>query len=75
MINNFLQNVWERGGLAGTVPEDAYNVHVGLGETMTDKDILEGIMCITVMAAISNPLEFIGINVRQQMQKSYIKNK
>lgn len=69
MINNFLHNVWERGGLAGAVPEDAYSVHVGLGETMTDKDILEGIMCITVMAAISNPLEFIGINVRQQMIK------
>lgn len=73
VINNFLHKVWERGGLAGAVPEDAYSVHVGLGETMTDKDILEGIMCITVMAAISNPSEFIGINIRQQMQKSYIK--
>ena len=70
MIENFLRGVWKRGGLAGAVPEDAYSVHVGLGDTMTPEDILEGIMRITVLVAITRPAEFIEITFQQQMQKS-----
>lgn len=70
MIENFLRSVWKRGGLAGATPEDAYSVHVGLGDTMTAEDILEGIMRITVLVAISHPAEFIEITFQQQMQKS-----
>ena len=70
MIENFLRGVWKRGGLAGTTPEEAYSVHVGLGDTMTGEDILEGIMRITVLVAISHPAEFIEITFQQQMQKS-----
>ncbi len=70
MVENFLRNVWKRGGLAGTTPEDAYEVHVGLGDTMTAEDILEGIMRISVLVAISHPAEFIEISFQQQMQKS-----
>lgn len=70
MISNFLNDIWKRGGLAGAVPEDAFSVHVGLGDTMTPEDILEGIMRITVLVAISRPAEFIEITFQQQMQKS-----
>ncbi len=70
MISNFLNGIWKRGGLAGASPEDAYSVHVGLGETMTPEDILEGIMRVTVLVAISRPAEFIEITFQQQMQKS-----
>ncbi|MCD8101235.1 MAG: phage tail sheath subtilisin-like domain-containing protein [Alistipes sp.] len=70
MISNFLNGVWKQGGLAGASPEDAYSVHVGLGETMTPEDILEGIMRVTVLVAISRPAEFIEITFQQQMQKS-----
>lgn len=70
MIENFLRSVWKRGGLAGASPEDAYSVHIGLGDTMTPEDILEGIMRITVLVAISHPAEFIEITFQQQMQKS-----
>jgi len=70
MIRNFLTGVWKQGGLAGAVPDDAFSVHVGLGETMTAEDILEGIMRITVLVAISRPAEFIEITFQQQMQKS-----
>lgn len=70
MIENFLRGIWKRGGLAGSVPEDAYSVHVGLGDTMTPEDILEGIMRITVLVAITRPAEFIEITFQQQMQKS-----
>lgn len=70
MIENFLRGVWKRGGLAGASPEEAFSVHVGLGDTMTPEDILEGILRITVLVAISRPAEFIEITFQQQMQKS-----
>lgn len=70
MIENFLRGVWKRGGLAGSTPEDAFSVHIGLGDTMTPEDILEGVMRITVLVAISRPAEFIEITFQQQMQKS-----
>lgn len=70
MIGNFLNGIWKRGGLAGATPEDAFSVHVGLGETMTPVDILEGILRITILVAITRPAEFIEITFQQQMQKS-----
>ncbi len=70
MINNFLTGIWKRGGLAGASPDDAFSVHVGLGETMTAVDILEGILRITVLVAVTRPAEFIEITFQQQMQKS-----
>ena len=70
MIRNFLTGIWKRGGLAGAIPDDAFSVHVGLGETMTAEDILEGILRVTVLVAISRPAEFIEITFQQQMQKS-----
>ena len=70
MIENFLTGIWKQGGLAGAMPTDAFSVHVGLGETMTPVDILEGIMRITVLVAVTRPAEFIEITFQQQMQKS-----
>jgi phage tail sheath protein FI len=70
MIRNFLTGVWKKGGLAGAVPDDAFAVFCGLGETMTPDDILEGILRVTVLVAISHPAEFIEITFQQQMQKS-----
>jgi phage tail sheath protein FI len=70
MIQNFLTSIWKRGGLAGAVPEDAFSVHCGLGETMTPDDILEGILRVTVLVAMVRPAEFVEITFQQQMQKS-----
>lgn len=70
MASNFLTSIWKRGGLAGASPEDAFSVHVGLGETMTSEDILEGILRVTILVALSRPAEFIEITFQQQMQKS-----
>lgn len=70
MISNFLIGIWKRGGLAGATPDDAFGVFVGLGETMTPQDILDGILRVTVLVALSRPAEFIEITFQQQMQKS-----
>ena len=70
MITNFLTGIWKRGGLAGSSPSDAFEVNVGLGNTMTGEDILEGILRISILVAVSRPAEFIEITFQQQMQKS-----
>lgn len=70
MISNFLYEIWKRGGLIGSTPDDAYSVHIGLGETMTPTDILEGIMRITVLVAIVHPGVFAEITFEIQMQNS-----
>jgi len=70
MITNFLTGIWKRGGLAGSSPSDAFSVSVGLGSTMSGEDILEGILRVTVLVAITRPAEFIEITFQQQMQKS-----
>lgn len=69
MLNNFLNNLWKQGALAGANPIDAYNVEVGLGTTMTPVDIQNGIMRITVNLAITRPAEFIVITFEQKMQE------
>ncbi len=70
MIENFLVGIWRRGGLAGIKPEDAFGVHIGLGQTMTAQDIHEGILRGTVLVALIRPAEFIEITFQQQMQTS-----
>ena len=70
MIENFFHNKWKEGALVGSSPEEAYSVNIGLGSTMTPEDILEGILRISVLVAVSRPAEFIEITFQQQMQKS-----
>lgn len=70
MISNFLNNLWKQGALAGAAPEQAYDVQIGLGATMTPNDILDGIMRITVKVAIVHPAEFIVITFQQLQQQS-----
>ena len=69
-IQNFLTEVWKNGSLAGATPSQAFEVHVGLGSTMTPNDILEGVMRISVRVAITRPAEFIEITFEQKMQES-----
>lgn len=68
MIENFLTNQWKMGTLAGSKPEEAYSVDVGLGSTMTGNDILDGNMRVTVHVAVVRPAEFMVITFQQKMQ-------
>jgi phage tail sheath protein FI len=70
MIDNFLNNLWKQGALAGAAPEQAFDVQIGLGATMTPQDILEGKMLISVKVAVVRPAEFIVITFQQMMQQS-----
>ncbi|MCL6258081.1 phage tail sheath family protein [Aquiflexum sp. TKW24L] len=69
MIVSFLTEKWKQGALAGASPEDAFDVQIGLGVTMTGLDILEGNLLVSVKLAIVRPAEFIVVTFQQQMQK------
>lgn len=70
MIENFLTLQWRAGALAGAVPEDAFYVKVGLNETMTALDILEGRMIVEIGMAVVRPAEFIILKFSHKMQES-----
>jgi uncharacterized protein len=70
MIENFLINQWRSGALAGAVPEHAFFVKVGLGQTMTAQDILEGYMYVEIGLAVVRPAEFIVLRFSHKMQES-----
>lgn len=70
MIRDFLTRIWRRGGLAGATPDEAFGVRVGLGETMTAEEIVEGVLRVTVHVAVMRPAEFMAITVEQRMQES-----
>lgn len=69
-VYNFLNNQWSSGILAGSTPQDAFSIDIGLGTTMTSTDVLDGILKMTVKVAIVRPAEFIVITFEQQQQKS-----
>lgn len=69
-IENFLTGIWKQGGLAGSKPEEAFSVSVGLGSTMIAQDILDGYLDVAVLVAVTHPAEFIEISFKQQLQKS-----
>lgn len=69
MIENFLTLQWRAGALQGAKPEDAFFVHVGLGETMTADDILNGRMIVEIGMAVVRPAEFIILRFSHKMME------
>ncbi len=70
MIYNYLILQWRAGALMGATAKDAFYVAVGLGETMTAQDILEGRLIVEVGMAVVRPAEFIILRFTQNMVQS-----
>lgn len=70
MIENFLTLQWRAGALAGAKQEQAFFVRVGLGQTMTAQDILNGFMHVEIGMAVVRPAEFIVLKFSHKMQES-----
>ncbi|ANF52021.1 phage tail protein [Chryseobacterium glaciei] len=70
MIENFLNQQWQDGALAGSKPEEAYYVSVGLNKTMSAQDILEGRMVIEIGMAAVRPAEFIVLRFSHKLQEA-----
>ena len=70
MIENYLTLLWRDGALAGAKPEHAFFVKVGLGQTMSAQDILDGKMIVEIGMAAVRPAEFIILRFSHKMQES-----
>ncbi|GAB4012180.1 hypothetical protein GCM10028808_27520 [Spirosoma migulaei] len=70
MIENFLTLQWRAGALAGIKAEHAFYVRVGLGQTMTAQDILNGFLIVETGLAAVRPAEFIVHRFAHKMQES-----
>ncbi|MBC7508967.1 MAG: phage tail sheath family protein [Ferruginibacter sp.] len=70
MIESYLLTKWIEGALAGSKPEEAFFVKVGLPETMSSDDILEGKMIVKIGLAVSRPAEFIILQFTHKQQTS-----
>lgn len=70
MIENFLILQWRAGALAGAKPEQAFYVRIGLGQTMSASDILNGLMIVEIGMAVVRPAEFILLRFSHKMQES-----
>ena len=68
MTENFLTTLWKAGAFAGAKPDQAFFVQTGLGETMTEQDILENKLIVAIGLAPARPAEFIIITIQQLMQ-------
>ena len=67
MISNYLTEQWKSGALMGASTKEAFFVHVGLGETMTELDIWEGRMIVEIGLAVVRPAEFIILRFMHKM--------
>jgi phage tail sheath protein FI len=64
VLNNFLLNYWQQGGLRGVSPDEAYYVKID-GTTTTFADIQNGRVNIEVGVALQYPAEFVVIKLGQ----------
>jgi len=67
MIENYLTEQWKAGALMGTSTKEAYYVHIGLNQTMTEVDIWEGRLIVEIGLAAVRPAEFIILRFMHKM--------
>lgn len=70
MIENFLTLQWSLGALQGAKPEQAFFVRVGLGQTMTADDILNGRLIVEIGMAVVRPAEFIILRFMHKLPEA-----
>lgn len=66
-VSNWLRELWLRGGLQGADESEAFEVFVGLGETMTEAEIAQGQMVLRIRMGALHPAEFIELSLRFDM--------
>lgn len=67
MIANYLVQQWKAGALMGASEREAFYVNIGLNETMTEQDILEGRLIVEIGLAVVRPAEFIILRFMHKM--------
>ncbi|MGF6903064.1 phage tail sheath family protein [Paraburkholderia sp. GAS348] len=59
----WLRQLWLDGGLQGSEEQEAFYIQIGLNETMTEEDVVNGKMIMKVGVAVGQPAEFIVISL------------
>jgi uncharacterized protein len=67
MIENYLMTLWRAGALMGSKPEEAFFVQVGLGRTMTQKDVLNRKLIVEIGMAAIRPAAFTILRISLTM--------
>ncbi len=70
IIENFLESQWRAGALTGATAEQAFFVKVGLGETMSAQDVLEGRLILHIGLAAVRPAEFIILKFTHKLPEA-----
>lgn len=68
-LGMWLRRLWQAGGLAGNEETLAYQLQIGVGESMTEEDVLQGQLLINVLVALHYPAEFIRLTVSLNMNQ------
>ncbi|OCA54313.1 phage tail sheath family protein [Photorhabdus namnaonensis] len=60
---NWLRQLWLNGGLRGTQEDQAFELLLGVGESMSEADIRAGKMIMKIKLAVLIPAEFIELSL------------
>lgn len=66
-VDGFLRGLWEQGLFFGTTESNAYFTLIGLGSSMSESDLREGIMRLQIGVALDQPAEFVTTEFIQNM--------
>jgi len=64
LCRGWLRTLWLNGALFGGTEEEAFQLHIGLGESMTAEDVLAGRLILRVAVAALYPAEFIEVRLQ-----------
>lgn len=68
IVENYLTLKWQEGALAGIIPQQAYYVKCGLGDTMTSEDVREGRINIEIGLAVLSPSDFNVLRISHNLK-------
>ncbi|MGV8004902.1 phage tail sheath C-terminal domain-containing protein [Photorhabdus temperata subsp. temperata] len=60
---NWLRQLWLKGGLRGTQEDQAFELLLGVNESMSEADMLAGKMIMKIRLALLTPAEFIELSL------------
>ncbi|TDB54368.1 phage tail sheath family protein [Photorhabdus luminescens] len=70
--HNWLRQLWLKGGLRGTQEDQAFEVLLGVNESMSEADILAGKMIMKIKLALLIPAEFIELSLTFDIRNNTI---
>lgn len=64
-VTGFMDGLYAQGAFQGATPSEAFEVAVGLGQSMTQDDIDKGLLRVTVRFRPAKPAEFVEVSIEQ----------